>query len=147
MEEQITMFDLLEPVKMETRFEHELKRGSGIEDGKVRIYAAAINLDNKELADFLKKEYGIGGHSTTFPDGKTGFTDYNTSGILMREWKSDKVEKHNWNECAKEVRRLIIRGEYLNEKEFAKVQEVANANEGRLPHPVPRCAWAYEVTG
>ena len=40
-----------------------------------------------------------------------------------------------------------IRGEYLNEKEFAKVQEVANANEGRLPHPVPRCAWAYEVTG
>lgn len=142
MFEQITMFDLLNPI--ESRFTYECRRGSGFEGGKIRIYCASLNMGLKELAVFLKEEYGIGGHSADFPDGGRGFTDYNAKGLMIREWKSNQEERHNWQDVAREVKRLILSGDYLNEKEKAKVQEVCQQNGGKAPFPVPRCAWAYE---
>ena len=142
MFEQISMFDLLNPV--ESRFTHECRRGSGWEGGKVRIYCASLNMGLKEFAGYLKEEYGIGGHTADFPDGGRGFTDYNAKGLMIREWKSQQEERHNWQEVAREIKRLILNGDYLNEKEKAKVQEVCRKNGGQAPFPVPRCAWAYE---
>ena len=142
MFEQISMFDLLNPV--ESRFTHECRKGSGFAGGKVRIYCASLNLGLKEFAVFLKEEYGVGGHSADFPDGGRGFTDYNAKGLMIREWKSNETEKHSWQEVAKEVIRLIVNGDYLNEKEWSKVQEVCDQNGGQAPVPHPRCAWAYE---
>ena len=142
MFEQISMFDLLNPV--ESRFTHECRKGSGFGGGKVRIYCASLNLGLKEFAVFLKEEYGVGGHSADFPDGGRGFTDYNAKGLMIREWKSNETEKHSWQEVAKEVIRLIVNGDYLNEKEWSKVQEVCDQNGGPAPVPHPRCAWAYE---
>ena len=142
MFEQISMFDLLNPV--ESRFTHECRKGSGFAGGKVRIYCASLNLGLKEFAVFLKEEYGVGGHSADFPDGGRGFTDYNAKGLMIREWKSNETEKHSWQEVAKEVIRLIVNGDYLNEKEWSKVQEVCDQNGGPAPVPHPRCAWAYE---
>ena len=136
MFEQISMFELLQP--FESRFTHELKRGSGFEGGKVRIYCAAMNTNVKEFAVYLKDEYGVGGHSADFPDGGRGFTDYNSTGLMIREWKSNQTEKHSWQEVAKEVKRLIVRNEYLTEKEWARVQEVSQLNGGSAPMPIPR---------
>lgn len=136
MFEQISMFELLQPC--ESRFTHELKRGSGFEGGKVRIYCAAMNTNVKEFAVYLKDEYGVGGHSADFPDGGRGFTDYNSTGLMIREWKSNQTEKHSWQEVAKEVKRLIVRNEYLTEKEWARVQEVSQLNGGSAPMPIPR---------
>lgn len=143
MFEQMSIFDLLNPV--ESRFTSEMKRGSGFAGGKVRIYAASLHTTNDEFAEFLKDEYGIGGHSATFPDGGSGFTDYNAKGIVIREWKTRQEEKHNWKEVAKEIKRLIISGEYLTEKEKKKAQEVADNSGGSLPMPHPRMAWPYEI--
>ena len=136
MFEQISMFELLQPC--ESRLTHELKRGSGFEGGKVRIYCAAMNTNVKEFAVYLKDEYGVGGHSADFPDGGRGFTDYNSTGLMIREWKSNQTEKHSWQEVAKEVKRLIVRNEYLTEKEWARVQEVSQMNGGPAPMPIPR---------
>ena len=136
MFEQISMFELLQP--QESRFTHECKRGSGFEGGKVRIYCAALNMNIKELAVYLKDEYGVGGHSADFPDGGRGFTDYNSKGLLIREWKTNQTEKHNWQEVAREVKRLIIHNEYLTDKEWSLVQEVSEKNDGQLPKPIPR---------
>lgn len=36
----------------------------------------AGNPSPKEAQDFLKEEYGIGGHSFTLLDGNRGFVDY-----------------------------------------------------------------------
>ena len=143
MFEQISKFDLMNPV--ESRFTSEMKKGSGFAGSKVRIYAASLHMDLKEFAEFLKEEYSIGGHSADFPDGGRGFTDYNAKGITIREWKTNQEEKHNWKECAKEVKRLIISGEYLTEKEKAKAQEVADNSGGSLPMPHPRMSWPYEI--
>lgn len=143
MFEQISIFELLNPV--ESRFTSEMKRGSGFEGGKVRIYAASLHTTIDKLAAFLKEEYGIGGHSATFPDGTRGFTDYNAKGITIREWKSKEEEKHNWKQAASEVKRLIISGEYLTQKDKAKAQEVADNSGGSLPMPRPRMSWPYEI--
>ena len=136
MFEQISMFEMLNPV--ESRFTHECRSGSGYEGGRVRIYCASCNLGIKDLAVYLKDEYGVGGHSATFPDGTSGFTDYNASGLTIRAWKSNETEKHSWQEVAKEIKRLIFSGEYLNEKEWARVQEISQQTGGPLPMPHAR---------
>ena len=63
---QMTMFDLLdgpkEPSREEQLIEKQLLRGSGIADGKYRIYEKYFTDPTvKEYASFLKHEYGIGG--------------------------------------------------------------------------------------
>lgn len=136
MFEQISMFEMLQ--NCESRFTNQVKCGSGFEGGKVRIYCAALNMNVKELAVYLKDEYGVGGHSADFPDGGRGFTDYNPSGFMIREWKTNQTEKHSWQEVAKEVKRLIVHNEYLTDKEWTRVQEVSRLNGGPLPVPMAR---------
>ena len=136
MFEQISIFDLLNPC--ESRFTSECRKGSGFEGGKVRIYCAALNMNIKELAVYLKDEYGVGGHSADFPDGGRGFTDYNPTGLKIREWKTNVTEKHNWQEVAREVKRLIANSDYLTDKEWERVREVSRMNGGPLPVPIPR---------
>lgn len=139
MFEQISIFDLLSP-QVESRFTSECRKGSGFANGKVRIYCASLNLGVKEFAVYLKDEYGVGGHSTTFPDGATGFTDYNPSGFMIRQWKTNETEKHSWQEVAREIKRLILSGDYLTEKEQAQVLEVCERNGGSAPMPRARMA-------
>ena len=140
MFEQISIFELIET---ESRFTHEVKTGSGFEEGKIRIYCASLNLGIKQLAEFLKKEYGIGGHSSDFPDGGRGFADHNAKGITIHEWKKNETEYHTWTEVAQEVKRLIIRNEYLTEKEMQRAKEICRRNGG--PAPVPDARIRIEV--
>ena len=129
MFEQISMFEMLNPV--ESRFTYEVKRGSGFEEGRVRIYCASLNLDVKGLSAFCKKEYGIGGHSSDFPDGGRGFADHNAKGIIIHDWNTNTNEAHNWLEVAKEIKRLISMNEYLTDKEREKIRKIGT------PMPIP----------
>lgn len=135
MFEQLSMFDLLQDT--ESHFTAQIRRGSGFEGGMVRIYCASCNLGVKELAAFLKDEYGVGGNSITFPDGQSGFADYHPSGIELRVWKTHEVEKHKWTEAAAEVKRLIFANDYLTDKDWQKVQEIQQ-HFGNLPVPHPK---------
>ena len=136
MMEQISIFDLLtEPV--ESHFTAQIRLGSGFEGGRVRIYCASCNLGVKELAVFMKDEYGVGGNSITFPDGQSGFADYHPAGIELRIWKTHEVEKHKWTEAATEVKRLIFANDYLDAKDWQKVEEIREYF-GKLPVPHPR---------
>ena len=138
MIEQLSIFDLLEE-KTESHFTAEIRRGSGFEGGRVRIYCASCHLGEKELAVFMKEEYGVGGGSITFPDGQRGFADYNASGIQLRVWKTNEVEKHRWTEAAREVKRLIAVNDYLDKKDWQKVQMIRD-HYGSLPESHPRMA-------
>ena len=135
MFEQLSMFDLLQ--ETESHFTAQIRLGSGFEGGRVRIYCASCNLGVKELAAFLKEEYGVGGNSITFPDGQRGFADYHPSGIELRVWKTHEVEKHKWTDAAAEVKRLIFANDYLTDKDWQKVQEIQQ-HFGNLPVPHPR---------
>ena len=135
MFEQISIFDLLQ--ETESHFTAQIRRGSGFEGGRVRIYLTSCNLGVKELAAFMKDEYGIGGNSITFPDGQSGFADFRASGIELRVWKTQEVETHRWTEAAAEVKRLIYANEYLTAKDWEKVQEIRE-HFGEISVPYPR---------
>jgi hypothetical protein len=48
--------------------------------------------------------------------------------------------KYSWLQVAKEIKRLILSGDYLSEKEKAQVMEVCERNGG--PAPVPKARMA-----
>lgn len=129
------MFDLLQ--ETESHFTAQIRKGSGFEGGRVRIYCASCSLGVKELAKFMKEEYGIGGNSITFPDGQSGFADYHPAGIELRVWKTHEVEKHKWTEAATEVKRLIFANDYLDATEWQNVEEIRE-HFGNLPVPRTR---------
>lgn len=136
MIKQISIFDLLtEPV--ESHFTAQIRLGSGFEGGRVRIYCASCNMGLKELAVFMKDEYGTGGNSITFPDGQIGFADYHPAGIELRIWKTHDVEKYKWTEAAAEVKRLIFANDYLDVKNWQEVEKIRKYF-GKLPVPHPR---------
>ena len=138
MVEQISIIDILDH-GTESHFTTQIRRGSGFEGGRVRIYCASCNLGVKELAVFMKEEYGNGGNSITFSDGQSGFADYSGTGIELRIWKTHDIEKHSWLDAAKEVKRLIFSEEYLDKKDEEKVWQVSR-HYGKLPVPKPRMA-------
>ena len=88
--------------------EQELLRGSLIQNGSLRIYALyQHNPTVKEAVDFLKEEYGIGGHSYTFWDGGDGFVDYDRKGIHFRRYADQATALLPWKEADKLLRHLI----------------------------------------
>lgn len=96
-----------------------IKSGSGFVDGKMRIYEQFQNsLSNKENANFLKNEYGIGG--STHAGGFEGYNqDHDAKGLLIRKGYDDNAPKVllKWTEVAKQISELIRADNYLNDKE------------------------------
>ena len=74
--------------------DHELCRyGSGFSQGKFRIYKFFEGMPSTEAAvAFLKKEYGIGGHSHTYLNGEGGFVDHDGKGLHFSNHNYE--EKH-----------------------------------------------------
>lgn len=117
-------------VSRENLIHNEVMRGTGFEDGKFRVadfYQA--NPSKKDFADFLKSEYGIGGHSG---DGPVKFADHDSKGIGIT--LTTGKENFTWNEVAKVISDLMDKGEYITQKDIdnrisrAKLT-IDNANE------------------
>ena len=117
-------------VSRENLIHNEVMRGTGVEDGKFRVadfYQA--NPSKKDFVDFLKKEYGIGGHSG---DGPVKFADHDSKGIEIT--LTTGKENFTWNEVAKVISDLMDKGEYITQKDIdnrirrAKLT-IDNANE------------------
>ena len=89
--------------------------GSGFVHGKERI-AAFFQEDHtpKERAEFLKKEYGIGGRSWTFLDGSHGFLDHDSRGIKLRSYPEGQEQRFSWSDAAKRISLLVAAGKYLD---------------------------------
>ena len=92
--------------------------GSGFAQGKERIVTFFQDDHTpKERAEFLKKEYGIGGRSWTFLDGSHGFFEHNARGIQLRSYPEGKEQRFSWSDAAKRIGVLIAAGKYLGEAE------------------------------
>ena len=90
--------------------------GSGFAQGKERIAAYfEENHTPKERAEFLKKEYGIGGQTWTFLDGSHGFLEYNARGIQLRSYPEGQEQRFSWSDVAKRIGVLVAAGKYLDE--------------------------------
>jgi hypothetical protein len=111
----------------------ELMRGSGFEDGKFRIEEAAKkNLKPTEFAEFLKNEYGTGGHSG---DGIVRFVDHDSKGLhfrIMDDSAPDGERKFNinWSNAGKKISALVENNEYLTPEEIEqKTQDTAEEHK------------------
>lgn len=99
-----------------------LVMGSGFCEGRFRIqefFSATVLPTVKEQADWLKKEYGIGGRTWDFRDGERGFLDYDPKGLRIKRYASDNAPDHfrllPWNEVARRLHLLVHNDKYLDE--------------------------------
>lgn len=100
-----------------------LQSGSGFEDGKFRIYEQfSKQLTNKENADFLKQEYGIGGSSIE----NDGWVDYNATGIILSN-KTTKLTL-SWIQVEKRIKELISCDRYLSKIEKDQYNDWLDTN-------------------
>ena len=71
-----------------------LTRGSGVEEGKMRIYEQyQKSLSKSENISFLKKEYGIGGSSSAVPYTGVG-EDHDSKGIELHLGYGEGSPRH-----------------------------------------------------
>lgn len=96
-----------------------LTRGSGVSEGKLRIYEQyQKSLSKSENISFLKKEYGIGGSSSAVPYTGVG-EDHSGKGIELRLGYGEGSPRQmlTWNYVEKRIGELIKLDRYLNSKE------------------------------
>jgi len=121
----ITPVQYGEPVADVNRFEElhkEIMRGSGFEGGKFRIEAffQENNPSTQEFADFLKNEYGTGGHTA---DGNIFTVDHDSKGIQFTLRSVDNgISKgtfdFSWTEVAKLTADLIKHDKYITQDDI-----------------------------
>ena len=120
----------------------EIERGTGFVDGKIRVqefYEKMRSQPNhpttQELADFLKKEYGTGGHSG---DGKITLVDYNSKGLVFSFENGEKF-RHSWFNVATAVESKLRSNTYLSPEQQAKWQAMKaerSPEENAAPYKV-----------
>ena len=96
-----------------------LTRGSGVSEGKMRIYEQFNkSLSAKENADFLKNEYGWGG-SYPVIIGAGIDENHDGKGITLSKGFGNGAPKltFKWNQVEKRIGELIRMDRYLNPKE------------------------------
>ena len=141
LEEQLQRIEEAEAQKLsafsvsQADLDNELCRhGSGFAQGKFRIYKFFEDMPSSDAAiTFLKKEYGIGGHSHTYLNGESGFVDHDGKGIHFSNHNYKEKHTITWKAVARRLRELIAIDRYLTEKEKAYLPEYeAKEAERRL---------------
>jgi len=96
-----------------------LANGSGFEDGKVRIYEFFQTPHTpKESADFLKKEYGVGGRTHAVSRESGSYEDHGSKGIVLKKNGCADIQM-NWNRVASRISELVRLNRYFTPDEQA----------------------------
>ena len=132
----------------EDEIDAAMTRGSGFESGKGRIFTFFQNPHtDKEKVDFLKREYGTGGHSHALSGAGGSWEDHDGKGLRYKKDGCPDVH-FTWEKAAKRITDLIQKGRYLTKQEqteYNKIQaEKALAEEDTLQaqQPTPEI-WEY----
>lgn len=101
--------------KIHDIFMNELKRGSGVSQGKKRI-ADLFNqkLTKSETIQILKNEYGVGGRSLL----NGGWLDHDSKGIRISLdlFDEDQQRLYTWDRVYDALLNLIRAGRYIDEE-------------------------------
>ena len=138
---QMTEVPTVKQFITEDEIDAAMTRGSGVSGGKGRIFAYFQNSHtDKEKVDFLRHEYGIGGHSHALSGAGGSWEDHDGKGLHYKKGGYPDVH-FTWEKVAKRITNLIQKGRYLTEQEqeeFDKIQaEKALAEEDALQAQPP----------
>ena len=138
---QMTEVPAVKQFITEDEIDVAMTRGSGVSGGKGRIFAYFQNSHtDKEKVDFLRHEYGIGGHSHALSGAGGSWEDHDGKGLHYKKGGCPDVH-FTWEKVAKRITDLIQKGRYLTEQEqeeFDKIQaEKALAEEDLLQAQPP----------
>lgn len=111
----------------------EIDRGTGFVHGKLRVqdFYEEQHPTIQQLADFLKKEYGTGGHSG---EGKISLVDYNSQGITFSFENGEKF-RHSWYNVAVMTESRLRDDTYLSAEQ--KAERAALKAEQSAEHTAP----------
>lgn len=96
----------------------EIDRGTGFVHGKLRVqdFYEEQHPTVQQLADFLKKEYGTGGHSG---EGKISLVDYDSKGLTFSFENGEKF-RHSWYNVATMTESRLRDDTYLSAEQKAE---------------------------
>ncbi|UKI14105.1 MAG: hypothetical protein L6V85_08335 [Clostridiales bacterium] len=126
---QASLFDDFDTKTPEEELtEKILKRGSGVSNGKIRIYTEYNkNPYEKDFVRFLSHEYGIGGFGG--PDGIDEMHDGKGIHFSKKNRETGETEidvKLKWEQVATKIADLIDKDNYLNEEEQKNTQRLSD---------------------
>ena len=118
----------------------DLTRGSGFAGGKRRIYEYwQENHSIKDKAEFLKHEYGTGGHSHACSGATHSGQDHDAKGVRYTKSGCDKVQM-SWTQVAQRIDALMKKGRFLTPEEEAERQAIEDAKTNPLEDVYERFA-------
>lgn len=101
-----------------------LGRGSGVSNGKERIYNYLTDISEQHSVQdkikFLKNEYGIGGRKPGIIGAWHSSEDHDAKGVLLEKEFCDKVQL-TWSSVLRRIEALIQNNQYLTEEEAINV--------------------------
>ena len=110
----------------------DLTHGSGFAGGKGRILNYwQENHSSKEKADFLKKEYGTGGHSHACSGAAHSSQDHDAKGVRYTKGGCDMVQM-SWMQVAQRIDSLMQSDRYFTLEENAERLAVEEAGTDPL---------------
>ena len=113
----------------EDEIDAAMTRGSGFESGKGRIFTFFQKPHtDKEKVDFLKSEYGTGGHSHALSGAGGSWEDHDGKGLRYKKDGCPDVH-FTWEKAAKRITDLIQKGRYLTKQEQAEYDKIQAEKE------------------
>ena len=108
----------------EDEIDADIARGSGFEGGKRRIFTYfQESHTDKEKVDFLRHEYGIGGHSHALSNARGSDESHDGKGLHYKKDGCPDVH-FTWEKVSNRITDLIRKGRYLTEQEQAAYDKV-----------------------
>ena len=127
----------------------EIDRGTGFVHGKLRVqdFYEEQHPTVQQLAGFLKKEYGTGGHSG---EGKISLVDYNSQGITFSFENGEKF-RHSWYNVATMTEARLKDETYLSAEQKAEraTLKAEQSAEERTSHDTVEVGdqFRHKITG
>ena len=117
---------IVDGVQVYEALAEEIDFGTGVEHGKIRIqnFYDEKQPSLNELANFMKKEYGIGGHSG---NGNIFSVDHDSHGITFTFENGEKF-RHSWYNVAVMTETRLSNDTYLSaEQKVERAEQLKNS--------------------
>ena len=122
-----------------------MSHGSSFASGKARIYDYFTQPHTpKEYADFLKKEYGIGGRSPALSSATHSSEDHDGKGLHYKKRGCPEIHL-SWPQVVKQIQELIRLDRYLTPAEKAELEAIREMHDEPAVVPDERILEATDL--